>query len=90
MIKSGISFSKLDFYRMFKNTFKFEDYLLSHNISRSARCSFSRLRVSAQPLLVEVGRYNKQNRKDRSCPFCKNVVEDELHFLLSCKLLKVF
>ena len=49
------------------------------------RCAYSRFRVSAHSLLVEVGRYGKfKKRADRCCPFCTNTVENESHFLLEC------
>ena len=80
------SFSKLDFYRKFKNSFALDEYLLCRDVSRSTRSSFSRFRISAHSLLVEVGRYSKLKRDDRCCPFCKNAVENEIHFLLRCNL----
>ena len=80
------SFSKLDFYRKFKNSFALDEYLLCQDVRRPTRSSFSRFRISAHSLLVEVGRYSKLKRDDRCCPFCKNAVENEIHFLLYCNL----
>ena len=68
------SFSKLDFYRKFKNSFALDEYLLCRDVRRPTRSSFSRFRISAHSLLVEVGRYSKLKRDDRCCSFCKNAV----------------
>ena len=42
------------------------------------------------PLAIETGRFNNVPREERLCKFCtKNIVEDKLHFLLSCELYDV-
>ena len=77
--------SKLDFFNKFKTKFMLEKYLICRDVDRPLRCAYSRFRVSAHSLLVEVGRYGKlKKRADRCCPFCTNTVENESHFLLEC------
>ena len=51
------------------------------------RIAISRLRASTRVLEIERGRYTrpKASLTERLCPFC-NVVEDEQHFLLICKI----
>jgi hypothetical protein len=46
----------------------------------------SRLRTSCHPLKIETGRHCKPPlpRENRLCSVC-NVIEDEEHFLVSCK-----
>ena len=46
----------------------------------------SRFRLSNHNLMIEKGRHFKPiiKREERLCPFCKIVIEDEEHFLLSC------
>ena len=79
------TFSKLDFFNKFKTKFMLEKYLICRDVDRPLRCAYSRFRVSAHSLLVEVGRYGKfKKRADRCCPFCTNTVENESHFLLEC------
>ena len=50
----------------------------------------TKLRISAQQLYVETGRYCDPAipRENRFCFHCKNNVEDEKHFLLDCPLYK--
>ena len=51
------------------------------------RIAISRLRASSYVLEIERGRYTRPKTPitERLCPFC-NVVEDEQHFLLICKI----
>ena len=50
----------------------------------------TKLRISAHQLYVETGRYCNPSipRENRFCFHCKNIVEDEKHFLLDCPLYK--
>ena len=80
------TFSKLDFCNKFKTNFSLGKYLLCRDFDRHTCCTFSRFRISAHSLLVEVGRYGKLKSADRCCPFCNNTVEDELHLLFNCRL----
>ena len=54
------------------------------------RSAFTKLRLSAHKLEIEMGRYtsikNRKEPKDRTCKFCKNVCEDEEHFMVACSL----
>ena len=49
--------------------------------------AISRLRASSHVLEIERGRYTRPKTPitKRLCPFC-NVVEDEQHFILICKI----
>jgi hypothetical protein len=76
--------SKLKTYSHIKNSIGCEEYLSKiENIQE--RISFSKLRLSNHPLMIEKGRHEKIERKFRFCPFCPEKVEDEIHFLLECK-----
>ena len=48
----------------------------------------TKLRISAHQLYVETGRYCNPviPRENKFCFHCKNIVEDEKHFLLDCPL----
>ena len=78
---------KLDFYNLVKNDFEREEYLkLSNSYHRAA---ITKLRISAQKLNIETGRYTTPltPRENRTCDYCKNVlqnthVESELHAIL--------
>ena len=37
-------------------------------------------------LMIEVGRHKNIPLEERLCPFCKQEVEDECHFLLVCHI----
>ena len=73
------------------NDFKFEQYLdIFPNFT--IRSNFAKLRLSAHSLEIEKGRYGikKTPREERYCLYCKSrnsyVLEDEVHFLVSCPL----
>ena len=34
--------------------------------------------------MIEVGRHKKIPKSERYCPFCSNLVEDQVHFLVIC------
>ncbi len=38
------------------------------------------------PIEVELNRQRQNTLNDRTCPFCKNEVEDEIHFLFNCMM----
>ena len=44
----------------------------------------AKLRISDHNLMIETGRYQGLRKEERFCPFCKNSVENETHFLLNC------
>ena len=56
------------------------------------RSCYSKLRISAHNLQIEIGRYgtNKTPREKRYCLFCQSsgvcIVEDEVSFLMECPL----
>ncbi len=54
------------------------------NLSRNERstCRLAQL-YSILPLEIEVGTYIHKQLCDRRCRFCKNEVEDEIHFLVT-------
>ena len=69
--------TKLDFYRAYKDTYKFENYLDEIKNFKYRR-SLTRLRLSNHSLRIETGRYVGEERHERVCQFCdKNVVENE-------------
>ena len=44
--------------------------------------------MSSHSLMIEKVRHSKNplQRADRKCPFCKDQIEDECHFLITCPL----
>ena len=69
-------------YFQMKQTFDRENYLC--NIDRFYfRSCFSKARFGMLPLKGNLNRFEK-DFKSKVCPFCKNVLEDENHFLLKC------
>jgi hypothetical protein len=80
--------SKLRTYKLFKNTFSLERYLLLNNVMQ--RKEFTKLRISAHQLQIEMGRYTvpkKTPLENRICKYCNtNQIEDEKHFLMFCPL----
>ena len=56
-----------------------------HISDREVRRDLTKLRYSNHSLLIEQGRYSKLEVAERLCKKC-NKVEDEIHFLIECKL----
>lgn len=55
----------------------------------SIRKAIAKLRLSSHNLCIETGRWTKPKitpRESRFCHTCKNVVEDEFHFMSKCPL----
>ena len=48
------------------------------------RIAFSKFRLSNHSLMIEKGRHQNMALNDRSCPFCPNDIEDEIHCLVKC------
>ena len=77
----------LFFSKIYNYEFKIQEYL-TYPLQKTLRSQLSKLRISAHPLNIEVGRYCQPPipRSNRYCKFCINEVEDEEHFLLNCNL----
>ncbi len=87
-INNPFAYPKLRTYKLFKNEFKFENYLYStKNINHTL--SLFRFRISSHNLRIETGRYTrpKMPEHDRICIYgTQQSVETEQHFLLVCDL----
>ena len=77
--------SKLCLYADFKLSYDYESYLYIVNF-RKFRRAIASFRTSSHKLEVEMGRYINIPRNKRKCKFCRSVIEDEYHFLMSCQL----
>ena len=77
-------------YGLCKTSFQEEEYLIRNINRRDHRYAFTKLRLSAHKLEIEMGRYapikNRKDPKNRICRFCKNGCEDEEHFMVICPL----
>ena len=81
--KKSLSNGKLDTYTRIKNNFGFEKYLSS--LYFTYRKDLTRLRISSHRLSIEIGRYPRIDRYNRTCSKCSvGVLGDEIHFLLEC------
>ena len=77
--------SKLKTLALVKNDTILENYLLSvENVAN--RTALTKFRLSNHNLMIEKGRYQKSDLQDRTCPFCPDQIEDEMHFLLKCPI----
>ena len=79
--------SKLRTYGLLKNKIGIENYL-QISMNPLIRQKFTKFRVSNHSLNIEKGRHNNIPKEIRFCPFCKNSVETEIHFLLECRTYK--
>ena len=71
-------------------SFKYDiNYIYAFQFLRTVSY-LTKLRISVHPLYVETGRYCNSAipRANRFCFHCKNILEDEKHFLLDCPLYK--
>jgi hypothetical protein len=85
--RNQLNGNKLRFYRQFKKDLCPELYT-QVIIPRPHRKVLSKFRAGNLPLNIETGRYNRPPipLTERFCPFCKDCIENELHFLLSCPI----
>ena len=82
------SSSKAETYNFFKNEIKFEKYL--NNIKNKKHLiAFNKFRLSDHKLMIEEGRRLRPQkpRNERTCKIC-DIVEDEIHFLIECKMFE--
>ena len=78
--------SRALFYRQISN-FRMQPYLNLIQLNRFCK-SLTKLRVASHRLHIETGRWTKPNStplNERTCFTC-NVLEDEFHFVLECRL----
>ena len=66
-------------YSLFKRDFQCEKYLSTICITKF-RTAFTRFRLGRNNL-----KSNTFSTEDKLCPFCKDTIEDEYHFLLECE-----
>ena len=75
--------SKLRTYGLLKNTPGMSSYI-TQIYNTKDRISLSKLRLSNHKLHIETGRFHNLDKTKRFCPFCKDQVENEIHFTISC------
>ena len=76
--------SKLRTYGLMKTKIGYEEYL-SRISSINDRRALTKFRLSNHSLMIEKGRHLGINKNARFCKFCLDKVEDEKHFLITCK-----
>ena len=80
---------KLRFYKKIKKNYCTESYLLYNSITCIQRSYLTQLRLGILQINVEIGRYKNMAIEKRICNICdSNDVEDEIHFLFTCKTYK--
>ena len=78
--------SKLRTYALFKTNIGYEKYL-NEVKNVKARTLVTKFRLSNHDLMIETGRH-KRVPKERFCPFCPTMIENEHHFLWDCHIYK--
>ena len=73
-------------YRIFKNRFCFEQYLVS--LPTKQLKFFMQIRTRNHRLPIETGRWQKIQRKEGVRNLCKSEIGDEFHYVLVCKRLE--
>ena len=75
---------KLRTYRIFKNNFEAEPYVISF-LSRGTRSCIAQFRCGILPLAIETGRWSGLQYDNRICKICNGTeVENEYHFIFHC------
>ena len=75
--------SKLRTYALYKKNIGLEDYLIKiKNVA--TRTQVTKFRLSNHRLAIEKGRHEGIQLELRFCPFCKNKIENEVHFITDC------
>ena len=80
---SGRGQNKLRTYRLMKREYKTETYCLLR-LPLKHRSAFAKFRCGVAPIRIETGRYEGLDVNSRTCPLCKNGIEDEKHVILQC------
>ena len=83
--RNGQSGNKLRSYRLFKQSFSTEKYV-TLILPRKHRAAFCKFRAGVAPLRIETGRYERLPVDQRLCPFCKDLIENEIHVILKCPM----
>ena len=82
--KTEVTTGKLRTYALFKSRFCREPYIKIIK-DRNVRSFFTKFRISAHKLNIEIGRYRSIPADQRICTLCQtNSVEDEIHFSMYC------
>ena len=75
-------------YRIFKEEWKFEEYL--DLLDKKDRNNFCKFRTTNHHLPIETGRWQSIERNNRKCLYCnKNDLGDEYHYLFVCSFFKL-
>ena len=79
--------NKLRMYKLFKENFQIEYYLLTAVATVKYRIALTRIRVSCHRLAIETGRHQKPTSLPIIQRFCtlRNQVEDKIHLVCICK-----
>ena len=46
----------------------------------------AKFRTGVAPIRIETGRYEGLSEVERTCTFCKDYIEDEIHVIFDCNL----
>ena len=77
--------NKLRTYRLMKREYKTQNYCLSC-LPLKHRSAFAKFRCEVDPIRIETGRNEGLDVDSRTCPICKNGIEDEKRVILQCSL----
>ena len=74
---------RFQLFRSFKSEFILSSYLTNH-VHVEAYKALNRFRLGVSQLKTHRFRFERVRLQDYNCPFCKNVTESEIHFVLVC------
>ena len=83
--KRGAGLNKLRTYRSFKQVYGTEFYV-NQLLPYTHRSALAKFRCGTAPLKIETGRYEGLPLDRRTCFFCPDTIESELHALIECPL----
>jgi hypothetical protein len=78
--------SKTINYRIFKDTFGFEDYF--NILNEKDFLIFCKFRAVNHRLPIECGKWKNLERENRMCNLCNSDIGDEFHYILKCSFFE--
>ncbi|WP_419640662.1 hypothetical protein, partial [Thiolapillus sp.] len=78
---------RFSMYRKFNSISHCTKTYITMNMDRHLKCIMTKFRLGVSELSVHYYRYRNHTEENLICPFCKEMKEDEVHFVLCCPVL---
>ena len=78
---------RFSMYRKFNSISHCTKTYITMNMDRHLKCIMTKFRLGVSELSVHYYRHRNHTEENLICPFCKEMKEDEVHFVLCCPVL---